>query len=76
MGNFVHRPELSSKIKGILDRKVLTNGFSIVYGAKGVGMSTIVDSVIQGRRGVIKIQVTSSTSRTEIIGALARYNES
>ena len=71
LGKFVDRRELSSGIKEILNRKAVTGGYTIVYGAKGVGKSTIVDSVIQGRPGVIKIKVTSNTSQTEIISKLA-----
>ena len=44
---------LTSKIEKIFDRRVLTTGYSIIYGAKGVGKSTIVDRVIQRRRGDI-----------------------
>ena len=65
------RRQLSSKIIQILDRKNVIKGYTIVYGALGVGKSTIVDSVIQGRPGVIKIRVSSNTSRTDIISRLS-----
>jgi hypothetical protein len=59
LGNFVDRQDLSSRMGEILDRKIVIKGCTIVYDAKGVGKSTSVDSVIQGRPCVIKIQVTS-----------------
>ena len=64
------RRELSSKITQILVRKNANKGYTIVNLAKGVGKSAIVDSVIQGRPGA-KIQISSNTSRTDIISRLS-----
>ena len=71
-GYFVDRPILSAKIKKNLDSKMLTKELTIVYGAKGVGKSTIIDSVFQGRKGVLKIPVTSNTSKEEITRMIAQ----
>ena len=71
-GKFVNRPILSSSIEEILGRKKVTKSYTIVYGAKGVGKSTMIDSVVQGRRGVLKIPVTSNTSKEEITIIIAQ----
>ena len=55
-----------------MDGKILTEEYTIVYGAKGVGKSTIVDSVIQGRKGILKIPVTSNTSKEDITRVTAQ----
>ena len=44
-----------------MNRKKLTKYYDVVYGASGVGKSTIVDSAIQGRKGVLKIEILSAT---------------
>ena len=71
-GTFVNRPILSSKIEAITRRKEVDGKYFIVYGAQGIGKSAIIDSVVQGRRGVLKIPVTSNTSKEEITREIAR----
>ena len=69
---FVSRPILSSKITDILNRTEAIGVYSIVYGANGAGKSTIVDSAIQGRRGVLKIEITSGSTVAGIMSELAK----
>ena len=70
-GTFVIRPILSSRIEEILRRKEVTMGYSIVHGASGIGKSANIDSVVQGRLGVLKIPVRSNTMQEEITSTIA-----
>lgn len=69
---FAERPSLSSQITDILNRKKAAKVYDVVYGAHGVGKSTIVDSAIQGRRGVLKIKITSVSTVAGIMNELAK----
>jgi hypothetical protein len=49
-----------------------TGHYTIIYGAKGVGKSKIVDEVAKGHKGVVKIALTTANSRSDIIKILSK----
>jgi hypothetical protein len=75
-GKFVCRPMLSSQIADILNRKEATGIYIVIYGANGVGKSTIVDSAIQGRLGVLRIRITSASTVVGIMNDVAKMTDS
>jgi hypothetical protein len=74
-GKFVSRPMLSSQIADILNRKEATGIYIVIYGANGVGKSTIADSAIQGRLGVLRIRVTSASTVVGIMNDVAKMTD-
>lgn len=74
-GKFVCRPMLSLQIADILNRKEATGIYIVLYGANGVGKSTIVDSAIQGRRGVLRIKITPASTVVGIMNDVAKMTD-
>jgi hypothetical protein len=68
---FVERPLLLQQIIDIMDRKKNNEKYFVLYGAKGVGKSTIVERAAKGRKGVIMLRVTTAHSREDVMGELA-----
>ena len=68
---FVERPLLLQQIIDIMNRKKNNEKYFVLYGAKGVGKSTIVERAAKGRKGVIMLRITSAHSREDVIGELA-----
>ena len=64
----VHENEISS----ILKRTEADGHYFIVYGAKGVGKSVLVDHAVKGRSGVVKEKVTSADTKKAIVMSLAK----
>jgi hypothetical protein len=69
---FVERPDLLNEISEILNRKNANGKYFILFGAKGVGKSTIVERAINKRKGIIKIQITTTFCRNEVMLELAK----
>ena len=69
---FVERPLLLHQIIDIMDRKKKNGKYFVLYGAKGVGKSTIVERAAKGRKGVIMLRITTAHSRDDVMGELAQ----
>mmetsp|Transcript_11767 Transcript_11767/g.11407 ORF Transcript_11767/g.11407 Transcript_11767/m.11407 type:complete len:446 (+) Transcript_11767:101-1438(+) len=69
---FVERPDLLHQILEILNRKNANGKYFILFGAKGVGKSTIVERAIHNRKGIIKMQITTAFCRNEVMLELAK----
>ena len=50
----------------------MAKNYTVVYGAKCVGKSTIIGSAVKGRRGVLLIRVPCNTSKEDITRMIAR----
>jgi hypothetical protein len=67
--SFVKRPLLENLVNRIL--KATPDGtYTVVYGAKGVGKSMLLDNMVSGQRGVVKLIVTSVKNKDEIVALL------
>ena len=64
---YVERPELLKQISDIFDRKESNEQYFIMYGAKGVGKSTIAERAAKGRKGVMMIRMTTASSRNDVM---------
>ena len=68
---FVERPLLLQQIIDIMNRKEGNGKYFVIYDAKGVGKSTIVERAAKGRKGVIMLRITTAHSRDDVMGELA-----
>ena len=64
--NYVERHNLVSLIQNALNTTPY-GGYWIVYGTKGVGKSEVVDHTAINQPGVVKLLVTSATSKMDYI---------
>jgi hypothetical protein len=55
---YVKRPEIEEVVEEAISTKTPKH-YYIMYGAKGVGKSTLVEKVAEGKQAVIKIKITS-----------------
>jgi hypothetical protein len=67
---YVERPQLLKQITDIFDRKEANERFFIMYGAKGVGKSTIAERAAKSRKGVMMIRMTAASSRDDVMPEL------
>jgi hypothetical protein len=67
--NYIERKDLETKVNIAFDSSGL---YYIVYGAKGVGKSEVVDHCGVNRSGVIKLMVTSANSKDDIVSLLSK----
>ena len=68
---YVERPLLLQEIIDIMNRKKGNGKYFVLYGAKGVGKSTIVERAAKGRKGVIMLRISTAHSRADVMGELA-----
>ena len=68
---YVERPLLLQRIIDIMNRKKGNGKYFVLYGAKGVGKSTIVERAAKGRKGVIMLRISTAHSRADVMGELA-----
>ena len=70
---FVSRPKIEVQIERALTYTCLDNDhYTIVYGPNGVGKSELVDHTAIGKKGVIKVEIYSASTRSEIILAVTK----
>ena len=69
---FVERPLLLQQIIDIMNRKKGNGKYFVLYGAKGVGKSTIVERAAKSRKGVMILRVTTAHSREDVMEELAK----
>jgi GTPase SAR1 family protein len=76
---YIHRPDLEKKIESIVNMRQTIKKYFVVYGPKGVGKSVLIDKCVDGKKGVVKVIVSSDILRVlsnEISGERApTYNE-
>jgi hypothetical protein len=65
---YVSRPDVEAKINGYLDSK--TTSYCVIYGAKGVGKSEVVNHTVIGRRAVVKVTVTSVGNQDDLVALI------
>ena len=70
-GLFVPRPTLESELCYVMNRKKADGTYAIVYGPRGVGKSTIIESVIHNRRGVLVLRISKLVTEKEVVRDLA-----
>jgi len=71
-GIFIPRLVEQNEISSILERTEADGKYFVVYGAKGAGKSLIVDQSTKDHSGVIKLMVTSITTKDDIVKSLAK----
>ena len=67
---YVERPLLQEKITQFMDRKKGNEKYYIMYGAKGVGKSTITERAAKDKKGVLMIRITTASSMDEVMQVL------
>ena len=65
---YVSRPGLEAKINNFLDS--YSTSYCVVYGAKGVGKSEVVDHTAIGKRAVVKVPVTTIGTRDDLVALI------
>ncbi len=71
-GDFTNRPKIEEQIRSVLTNEHLrAHSYTIVYGPNGIGKTELVDHTAIGLKGVVKILVSSATTREEIIQSLS-----
>jgi len=64
--HFIPRPKIGEIINKALTYTLLKNGrYTIVYGPKGIGKTELVDHMAIGKKGVVKLQVSSTNTKDE-----------
>jgi AAA+ ATPase superfamily predicted ATPase len=66
-----HRADLENKIASILHRQKATKEYFVVYGPKGVGKSVLVDKCVDGKKGVVKVTISSVFQKSDILKVLS-----
>jgi hypothetical protein len=70
---FVPRPKIEEQIMNALTYSSLKGGrYTIVYGPRGIGKTELVDHTAIGKKGVVKVTVSSASSKTGVIQAMAK----
>jgi hypothetical protein len=70
---YVKRPSVESQIRMVYDNRDNSMGdYHIVYGVKGAGKSYIVASELEGKEGVIRIDVSQGDTAISIISKIAK----
>ena len=65
---YVSRPGLEAKINRFFDTN--STSYCVVYGAKGVGKSEVVDRTAIGKRAVVKVPVTTIGTRDDLVALI------
>ena len=73
---YTSRPKLESQIKRIIETKHANGTYYVLYGAKGVGKSAVVQAAVQGRQGILQISVSSPSDKQSLLNALAQLTGS
>ena len=66
---YVSRPGLEAQINTFLDSSKNVS-YCVVYGAKGVGKSEVVDHSAIGKRAVLKVPVTTIGTRDDLVALI------
>jgi hypothetical protein len=69
--SYIHRPALEEKITSILYRETPSKKYFVVYGPKGVGKSVLIDKCVEGKKGVVKVLISSVFEKRGILQVLS-----
>ena len=69
---YVERESNKKRISAIIERKEADGTYYAIYGSRGVGKSTVLDSAISGLYGILKIALTPSDGPEFIMKELAK----
>jgi GTPase SAR1 family protein len=69
--HYIHRVDLENKIASILHRQKPTKEYFVLYGPKGVGKSVLVGKFVDGKKGVVKVIISSLSEKSDILQALS-----
>ena len=69
---YVERPSLLKQITDIINRKDGTGQYFIIYGAKGIGKSTIAERAAKDKKGILMIRITTAFSRDDVMKQLMK----
>jgi hypothetical protein len=72
---FVPRDYLENRVNNALTRRENQKYYHVVFGAKGVGKSAIVDACAKGKRGVIKVVVMDSNTKKDVVDSVLKKLE-
>jgi hypothetical protein len=70
-GTYVSRPTLESTITSIVNRQEPNMKYFVVYGPKGVGKSVLINKCVQGKKGVVKVLISSVFEKRGILQVLS-----
>lgn len=71
--HFVSRPNIEKKINAALTTSSLdADSYTIVYGPKGIGKTELVDHAAIGKKGVVKVLVSSANTRDDVIQSITK----
>lgn len=70
-GTYVERPELEKKLADFLKEPRLAGRYFVLFGPKGAGKSTVVQKVLQDRKGVILLSASNVSTKDSIIDSLS-----
>ena len=70
---YVERYSLLNQTTDIVNRMYPAGHYCIMYGAKGVGKSTIAERAAKDKKGVIMLQIDSTYSRNDIMRQLLKF---
>ena len=71
--DFIARPKMKEKIDLALTYESLKGDcYTIVYGPKGIGKTELVDHTAIGMKGVVKMRISSTNSKDEVIQSLTK----
>ena len=71
--NFIPRPNIAQKIYDALTYESLEDDcYTIVYGPKGIGKTELVDHTAIGRKGVVKVKVSSANKKEEVVQSITK----
>ena len=71
--HFIARPKMKEKIGEAFTYESLKGDrYTIVYGPKGIGKTELVDHTAIGKKGVVKMRISSTNSKDEVIQSLTK----
>ena len=68
---YISRASIEAQILVIISGKEALGAYNIIYGGNGVGKSTLVDAVIHGRSGILKIQISAAGCKEDLLRQIA-----
>ena len=68
--DFIERPALKAQIEEVMD--VTTASYTVVYGAKGMGKSEIVEHSAIGKSAVVVLHVNNASSVEQLMASLMK----
>lgn len=69
--DYISRPALEGKILAVYEKVNLKGGYyTIVYGVKGAGKSTLVQAVLEDKTGVVVVRVAEGDTREKVIASI------